>query len=119
MTPDPNALFLVPDSIASLADGQTPEAEVKRLLEVARQKKEGRTGGGPRCPWSDCGARALDPLEFDDRHQCRRCRRGARVRVTVDGLVVERVTIKPRERAAANVDPPALRILGRAPVVVQ
>lgn len=71
------------------------DPETKRIAKVAQLRAAGYTGGGPECPWSDCRARALDPMENDDRHQCRVCRRGARVRVTKDGISVERVEVRP------------------------
>ena len=54
---------------------------------VIRQWAEGRTGGGPVCPWPGCGARDSQTLEHEDKvRQCRKCGGGFGIRVTRDGI---------------------------------
>jgi len=81
----------------------------RREQSVQQQRAEGRTGGGPACPWPDCGpvvegkripARALRPLS-DGRYQCGECGRGAAIRVdhtSATGLTVERCQLPDRRR---------------------
>lgn len=72
------------------------DVEIERMADVARQIADGRTGGGPKCPW--CGERALAPMENDRRRQCGNCGRGAELIVTNGRLEIQKRTIKAKVR---------------------
>lgn len=86
---------------------------VRRMISVADQLADGRRGGGPKCPWPDCGARALKPMPQDDRYQCDKCLRGATARVTVDGFTVATICLSAPRPSSRQVDPPALSLAVR------
>lgn len=106
MTP---SMRILPVDLVIPAEDANPQ-EVNRMISVSEQRAAGRTGGGPKCPWPECGERALAPLPNDDRFQCGGCHRGVQVKVTVEGLSVTPIYLERPKPGERQVDPPAIAL---------
>ena len=80
-----DALSIVPPMPADEANPQ----QVARSIEVERQRAEGRTGGGPRCP--GCKRRALRPMPQSRLFQCAACHTVVQMGVGPAGFEVKPV----------------------------